>query len=140
MKLFHTLLLAWALMGALASATPARADNDDPLFVNLTSEEKHRSDMAMMFSKSMMERGHPLTIWLNDQAVVIAAKKHGDRFADQQKTLADLIAKGATVIACPVCMKHYGVEESDLLSGVKVGNPDLTDSLLFKDDTRTLSW
>lgn len=140
MKLLHKLLVACALAGALSATVPAMADSQGSLFVNLTSEDPHRANMAMLFSKSMMERDHPLTIWLNDKAVVVAAKKHADKFADQQKTLADLIAKGATVIACPFCMKHYGVEESDLLSGVKVGNPDLTSSLLFKDDTKTLSW
>lgn len=140
MKLLHKLLVACALAGALSATVPAMADNQGSLFVNLTSEDPHRVNMAMLFSKSMMERDHPLTIWLNDKAVVVAAKKHADKFADQQKTLADLIAKGATVIACPFCMKHYGVEESDLLNGVKVGNPDLTSSLLFKDDAKTLSW
>jgi hypothetical protein len=37
-------------------------------------------------------------------------------------------------------MKHYGVKAADLLPGLKVGNPELTGSLLFKDDTRTLTW
>jgi hypothetical protein len=50
------------------------------------------------------------------------------------------MARGATVIACPVCMKHYGVKDGDLIAGVKVGNPDMTSALLFKEDTKTLSW
>jgi len=54
--------------------------------------------------------------------------------------LGELIAKGATVIACPFCMKHYGITDAGLLEYVKVGNPDLTSSLLFKDDTKTLTW
>jgi hypothetical protein len=37
-------------------------------------------------------------------------------------------------------MKHYGVADTDLIEGAKVGNPDLTSSLLFKDDSQTLTW
>ena len=96
--------------------------------------------MAMVFSKAMMERGHPLTVWLNDKGVLLASRENVGKFADQQKMLTELMTKGATVIACPVCMKHYGVKEGDLIEGVKVGNPDMTSALLFKDGTQTLTW
>jgi sulfur relay (sulfurtransferase) complex TusBCD TusD component (DsrE family) len=61
------------------------------------------------------ERGHPVTIFLNDRAVYVAAKKNGTKFAEQQKTLAVLTEQGAVVLVCPMCMKQYGVQESDLL-------------------------
>lgn len=134
-KLCHAL----AVVGLMA-ATPAFADNQDPLFINLTTDEGHRADMAMVFSKAVMERGHPVTLWLNDKSVLMAAKGQADKFGAQQALLAELIGKGATVIACPICMRHYGVNEADLLAGIKVGNPDLTSGLLFKDDTKTLTW
>ena len=54
--------------------------------------------------------------------------------------LAEVMGKGGAVLVCPMCMKHYGVKESDLLPGLKVGNPDLTGGTLFKNNTRTLSW
>jgi sulfur relay (sulfurtransferase) complex TusBCD TusD component (DsrE family) len=88
----------------------------------------------------MLERGHPVAVWLNDRSVLLASKEQASKFADQQKTLSELMAKGATIIACPLCMKHYGVKEGDLIAGVKVGNPDMTSALLFKEDTKTLSW
>ena len=131
-------LATFAVIGVLFSV-PAFADNGS-LFVNLTTGEGHRADMAMVFSEHMMERGHPVTIWLNDKGVFLAAKEYAGKLAEQQKMLGELIAKGATVIACPFCMKHYGVKDADLLKDVKVGNPDLTSSLLFKDDTKTLTW
>jgi predicted peroxiredoxin len=139
MTMLRKLLVVGVLVGVLA-AMPASADSQGSLFVNLTTEEAHRADMAMVFSKDMMERGHPVTIWLNDKGVFLATKENAGKFADQQKALSELTAKGATVIACPYCMKHYGVKDTDLLEGVKVGNPDLTSSLLFKDDTKTLTW
>ena len=39
-----------------------------------------------------------------------------------------------------VIRKHYGVNEADLIPGVKISNPDLTEAALFADDVRTLSW
>jgi hypothetical protein len=37
-------------------------------------------------------------------------------------------------------MKHYEIKESDLLEGIKVGNPQLTGDALFRDNTKTLGW
>lgn len=134
------LLAALAICCAMAAA-PALADSHNgTLFVSLTTDEPHRANMAMMFSKAMLERDHPVVIWLNDKGVEIASKKHADKFAEQQKLLSELMSKGSTVIACPFCMKHYGISETDLIDGVKVGNPDNTQSILFKEDTKTLSW
>ena len=96
--------------------------------------------MALNFGKNQLERGHPLTIFLNDKGVLIGTRANAAAFADQQKALADLLSKGATVIICQMCMKHYGVEKADLLPGLKIGNPDLTGSALFQDNTKTLTW
>lgn len=137
--MLRKLFLALAVFGILAAA-PAVADTQGSLFVNLTTEEGHRASMAVMFSKSMMERGHPVTIWLNDRGVFLASKQNAGKFGEQQKLLAELIAKGATVIVCPFCAQHYGVKEADFIDGARLGNPDLTGGLLFKDDTRTLTW
>lgn len=138
MKFFSHLVLALALM--VSSIATVFAGDSDPLFVNLTTDDAHRADMGISFGKNQLERGHPLTIFLNDKGVFIGSKGNAVKFADHQKMLGELMSKGATVLICPMCMKHYGVKESDLLSGVKVGNPDLTGSFLFKDNTKTLSW
>lgn len=42
---------------------------------------------------------------------------------------------GGTVIVCPMCMKHYGVTEADLIAGVKVGNPELAKSRCWQTPT-----
>lgn len=135
----RTILAVFAVLTLIATA-PVSADPGGSLFVNLTTDENHRADMAMGFSKAMMERAHPLTVWLNDKGVLLASRENVGKFADQQKMLSELMTKGATVIACPMCMKHYGVKEDDLIEGVKVGNPDMTSALLFKEGTQTLTW
>lgn len=112
----------------------------DPLFVNLTAEPKaHRTEMALTFASNVVKRGHPVTVFLNDEAVKAAAKSNADA-GKARGMLSDLLKAGATVIACPLCMKHYGIAESDLLDGVKVGSPELTQGALFAPSTRTLTW
>jgi sulfur relay (sulfurtransferase) complex TusBCD TusD component (DsrE family) len=139
MNFFARLLLALALIVG-ATVTPAIAGSTDPLFVNLTSDDPHRANMAITFGKNQHERGHALTVFLNDKAVLIGSKGNAGKFADQQKALSELLSKGATVLICPMCMKHYGVKEADLIPGLKVGNPELTGAALFKDNTKTLTW
>jgi hypothetical protein len=88
--MMRTLLAVIVTIGALL-ALPATADTKGTLFVNLTTDESHRADMAIAFSKGMMERGHPVVVWLNDKGVLIAAQEHAGNFAAQQETLAALM-------------------------------------------------
>ena len=81
-----------------------------------------------------------MTVFLNDRGVYLGSKAKAEPFAEQQKALAELMGKGAVVIVCPLCMKHYGVAQTDLIPGAQVGNPELTGNALFRDDTRTLTW
>jgi sulfur relay (sulfurtransferase) complex TusBCD TusD component (DsrE family) len=136
MKLFR--LLALALM--LLVSPPGFAGGKDPLFVNLTTDDPHRANMALTFSRNVLERGHPVTVFLNDRGVNVGAKVRAKQFAAHQEMLGEMMKQGATVIACPMCMKHYGVKESDLVNGVKIGHPELTQGALFADDTKTLTW
>ena len=140
MNFLNRTLIALALAVGAMTAIPAMAGSTDSLFVNLTTDEAHRANMGISFGGNQLQRGHPLTIFLNDRGVLIGSKVNADRFAEHQKALADLMGKGATVLICPMCMKHYGVKEADLLPGVKVGSPEATGGALFKDNTQTLTW
>jgi sulfur relay (sulfurtransferase) complex TusBCD TusD component (DsrE family) len=132
------LLAVFALVvGAVA---PALA-NDDPLFVNMTTDEPHRAKMAIVFSRKQQERKHPVTIFLNDKGVLVGSKSKSQEFKEHQETLAAIMKDGGNVVACPMCMEHYGVKKEDLLDGIQVGSPELTGRLLFEDDdTKTLTW
>jgi sulfur relay (sulfurtransferase) complex TusBCD TusD component (DsrE family) len=136
MKFVSHLFVAFVL----CFAAQAFAGDTDPLFVNMTSDDAHRANMAITFGSNQHERGHPLTIFLNDRGVLVGSKANSDKYATQQKALVALVAKGATVLVCPMCMKHFGVSENDLLPGLKVGKPELTGGALFKDNTKTLTW
>lgn len=141
-----TLLALVVLGGLLASCaaaplvtTPA-AGNTDPLFINMTTDDPHRANMALSFGKNQLDRGHPLTVFLNDKGVFVGSTANADKFTEQQKTIAALLEKGAVVFSCPMCMEHYGVGEADLLPGIKVSNPDAIGEVLFKANTQTLTW
>lgn len=128
------------VLTTIGLVNPALADQDDPLFINLTTDEPHRAMMAIDFGRKQFDRGHPLTFFLNDKGVFIGAKARAETFADHQAALAGLMEKGAVVIVCPVCMKHYQIDAADLIDGAKVGNPELTGNALFADDSQALTW
>ena len=120
--------------------SPAFAGASDPLFVNLTTDDSHRANMAITFGQNQLERGHPLTIFLNDKGVLIGSKANTAKFPSHQKALGELMNKGAVVLICPMCMKHYGVKEADLLPGLKVGNPELTGPPCSKTTPGPSTW
>lgn len=128
------------LLTLLLCSASAFAGSKDPLFINLTSDDSHRSLMAISFGQGQMQRGHPLTVYLNDKAVLVASKKNAAQYAEQQKLLAEIAAKGGTVLVCPMCSKKFGVPEADFITGARLTSPDITGPALFKDNTKTLSW
>ena len=134
---FATLLF---VVCVLASSGVAFAGDKDPLFVSMTTDDVYRSELAIKVSKHMFERGHPLTIFFSDRGILVTSRMNADKFKEQQAMLSELAKAGATLIACPICMKHYDIKESDLLDGIKVGNPQLTSDALFRDNTKTLAW
>lgn len=139
MKLFFSSLFAMILLAA-PLAINAHADNDDPLFVNMTTSDPHRAKMALVFTKAQQSLKHPVTVFLNDKGVLVGAKSKAAEFEEHQKTLTEIINAGGVVIACPMCMEHYGVKADDLIKGIQTGKPELTGGQLFKDDTKTLTW
>lgn len=139
MRIINRLLFIITLLAGCFTPAAFAADTD-PLFVNLTTDDPHRANMGITFGLKQFQRGHPLTILLNDKGVFIGAKTGAERFAMHQKLLAELIGKGATVLICPMCMKQYGITEADLIPGVKLGSPEITGDALFKDNTKALSW
>lgn len=136
MKFLRTILVA---IIATISLT-AFAGANDPLFINLTTDDPNRASMAINFGKHHANNGHPLTIFLNDKAVLFGVKAGAEKFTEQQKALSELVASGATIVMCPMCLKQSGFTEADLLQGVKLGGPKVTGELLFKDGTKTMSW
>ena len=135
-KLFKVLLFAFTCSVSLAAFSAA----NDPLFINLSTDETGRASMAINFGKHHSANGHPLTIFLNDKATMLGVKAGSAKFSDQQQALSEVISSGALVIMCPMCLKQAGLTEADLIPGVKLGGPKITGDALFRDGTKTMSW
>ncbi len=130
-----------AVLATLAALSlSAYAGPNDPLFINLSTDEMHRSTMAINFGKHHSANGHPLSIFLNDKGVILGVKAGSEKYAAQQKELSEIIARGGLVIMCPMCLKQAGYTEADLITGVKLGSTKVTGDALFKDGTKTMSW
>jgi len=139
MKLVRRLVAATLLAGALYGPAHA-AGSGDPLFVSLTSDDKHRIEMSINIGKAQMDLGHPFTLFLSDRSVQVASSMYSPKFATQQKLLKQAIDAGATVLVCSGCMQHFGIDKANLLPGIQPTDPVVIEAALFKDHTRTLSW
>ncbi|MCQ9373005.1 DsrE family protein [Methyloversatilis sp. XJ19-13] len=139
MSFASRLLLPIALIVA-AAGMPAFAAEPPSLFLNLTSDNSQRSETGLIFARDQMARGHALTLLLNDQAVRMGSSTNLRNFVTQQKLLRELMGKGAVVLVCRVCMRHYGVTEASLMQGMLLDDPERVGEALFRDNTRTLTW
>jgi predicted peroxiredoxin len=89
--------------------------------------------------------GHPVAIFLNLDAVKLAAKTgEQERKPSMQRLpreiLADFINDGGIVLMCGPCMQEFGLKVEDLVPGVQMGKPGLTQGYIFADNARTLTW
>lgn len=140
MKLLRVVSVLFVLC-TVSVGSLAFAGAKDPLFVSVTSDDDYRSTLAInVISKRMLEIGHPVTVFFSDRGILVTSKANGEKFKVQQTGLAELAKAGASLIACPSCMKHYNISESNLLDGIKVGNPHMLSDALFQDKTKTLAW
>lgn len=128
--------IAW-LSVILTSA--AWAQNKAPLFINLASEG-HRGTMALTFGTRQLEQGHPVTFFINSEAVRLVSRAHKNQYAKQQDMVEDLLDKGAVILVAPMFMQEHGVTKADLLPGVTLTTPATGSTYLYKPGTLTLSW
>ncbi len=134
LRLLVVLAIVFAGLGQVAAAA-----GSDPLFVNLSTNDNHRANMAIALSKEMLKQGHPVTIYINSQAAQIVDKTN-PRYAMQQQKLTEFISKGGTVLVCPVCQQFLHLNQNNLLPGVRFSTADAVAQALFRENTKTLSW
>ncbi|MFB1489206.1 MULTISPECIES: DsrE family protein [unclassified Thiocapsa] len=135
------------LLVTLCVVTNAQATEDKSmgLFINLTTSQTATAGHAMHFASNMLERGHPVAFFLNHQAVAYATANAPDEpFGDSGPTvadmLADLMARGAKMIVCRLCIKMQGIDPQSLVEGAMLGNPELVSEYLFDPSYQVISW
>jgi predicted peroxiredoxin len=129
------------LPGSAAQAQVAKP----ALFVNMTTGDSWRGWMGLHFAHNTMKMGHQVTIFLNLDAVKLAA-----RTGEQEKRpsmqriprdiVADFIKDGGKVLICGPCLSEFGLKVEDLVPGVELGKPGYTQSFIFAENARTLTW
>lgn len=126
-----------ACIGALFLSGAAFAA--DPLFVNLTSDDGHRAHMAIAFAQNALDAGHPATIFLNVDAVKIAAKANSEQ-RDNRALLEAFVKRGGKVLVCPHCAEKAKLTAADLIEGAQISESQITQQALFAPGARALSW
>ena len=139
MKFIKNLCLSFLLFFSSLSIAVAETTKD-PLFLLLTSNDAHRTKMAIGMSNNQFQKGHPLTVYLVDQGVMLASSRFEHRYAEHQAMLKNIMVNGGQVFICKMCMDQYGVKEGDLIKGLKYANPDDMGEAIFQPGTKTLSW
>lgn len=141
MKLFKTILFALALtLGAITSAMPAMAAEGGALLIKIINDDPHRMHGALMFAETMAKEGHQVTLWITDRAVRVASKERAGNLGDYQRNLSELLKNKARIVLCPMCMAEYGVKDADLIPGMTIGDPALISQIMFKENTKIVTW
>ena len=125
----------------LASSAPQK----NPLFINMTSGDSWRGWMGLHFAHATLRQGHPVAIFLNLDAVKLAAKSGEQEMKPTmqrapREILADFMKDGGIVLMCGPCMTEFGLKLDDLVPGVQMGKPGYTQSFIFAENARTLTW
>ncbi len=144
----RSFILAIALLFFVTVPPPARAqatDGHPPLFVNLTTDDAWRANMALSFARNAQNAGHPVTVFLNVTAVRLASTaipQTVDPISGKsaQQLLSEILDQGGTVIVCPMCLSHAGVARDTLMDRAQVGSPALTLPALFRPGGQVLSF
>lgn len=116
-KLFIIAIVSMALLISGLNRSDLRAApkaNPSPSAPSSMQHDQHHKDEL------------PRVVFLNQSAVLIASKKHKEKYKEHQTKLIEMMNKGVMVLVCPDCMKQYRVKASDLIDGVQVGKPEQT--------------
>ena len=128
------------------AGAPAKAQGaKSALFVNMTTGDSWRGWMGLHFAHNTMKMGHQVTIFLNLDAVKLAAKSGDKEKRPSMKRIprdivADFIKDGGKVLICGPCLSEFGLKLDDLVAGVELGKPGYTQSFIFAENAKTLTW
>src|SRR6187551_3072913 len=128
-----------------AESWAASAPERNPLFINMTSGDSWRGWMGLHFAHATLKMGHPVAIFLNLDAVKLAAKSgEQEKRPSMQRVprdvLVDFVKDGGVVLMCGPCMTDFGLKLEDLIPGVQMGRPGYTQGFIFAENARTLTW
>jgi len=78
---------------------------------------------AMRFVNTALIDGHTVNLFLIEDGIFTAMKKQNPtEYPNVKQWLEEGLEQGLAVKACGVCMKARGVEEADMVTGVKIAS------------------
>lgn len=118
------------------------------LLITLTAHERDANNVTIAFTMAAkaLEKGYQPEIILLSDAVHIAEKEYaekidiGEPFKPIGELLTGYLEQDGKLSVCAACMKHNGMDESDLVKGATVITADyVVDSLMQAEKTLQLN-
>ncbi len=123
-----TCLVCSVLIGAYAMRADGHGPDAKPIVVlNLTSgkEDLHSATMGLQLAGHALADGREVVLFFNVRAVELVTKKSNQHLSfggnpPIGQMVEELLKGGAKAMVCPSCSKVMGVDEGDLMSGMKM--------------------
>lgn len=121
------LAAALALAGC-STGSPTEATGSDGVFVHITkgTDSPHEVLMGLAMAALMREGGKDVLVYFDIEGIEVVLADAPDltykHFASSRSQIEKLIAAGATVSACPGCLKAAGKAEGDLMPGIQLAD------------------
>ena len=116
---------------AYTARAEEHAGSKGTLVINLTSgkEDPHAVTMALELAGHALDDNRAVIVFLNVRAPELAGKHLPTTCGLPGKPLipemiGTLLKRGAVFLCCPSCMKVLGVQEADLVPGVKLATKE----------------
>ncbi len=134
-KLFVLIVVAMAMFSCTEKVKEVEVIKEiagsakDGIFIHITKDHNDPHRVLMPFQMAlMMADDKDVLIYLDIDAVNLVTKDAEDlsygHFTPLKESITTLFEKGVTIYACPGCMKIAGIEETELMEGIKVAEKE----------------
>lgn len=113
------------------AVTTTATSRKTPILINITrgKSDLHAVSMGLSLARTALESGHTVTVFLNVDAPVFAARDlpADARFADFppiSQMLRDVVDRGGRVLVCAHCASILRLDPASLQPGVTVARAD----------------
>lgn len=145
MGTLRTVLVALALL--IAAPLPSQAQDAETaptLVVHVTTDDAWTGLKGLTFARNIQTAGGTVVVFLNVRAVTLAnAKVPQHAGATSGKTahdmIAEIVADGGRVFACPGCTRQAGLDVADSIDEVEPGGPEFL-AIVMAPNTRIISF
>jgi predicted peroxiredoxin len=104
----------------------------NPIVYHLSSDEPWRATVAISDATTLLKLGHNVTLLLSVEGVQLGVihPHHYLGLDTLTGNVTNFIANGGKVIICEVCLRIAGYNNTDIINGAIVGQPEIISNLL----------